>query len=270
MAQASCLSHLYKLNAQQLTKTVQVPPSSPTKTVRVSPLPHSTREFPTKIIAGLGVALAISFTAAYLINRPQSNQDSIIVSSTSQPTSSPKIYPTESSTPQPNINILRKNSKIDFRNLEKLLAAKKWKEADQETWELIQKITNRKIYGWLRKEDYQNFPSEELRIMDELWVKHSNGLFGFSVQKTIWINLGGTPGVYNYDIRSQFNTKVEWTGLDWQLKAYTIPADDLGFFEVRKGQLPWGGYRDSMGVSREPKDSMRSEEFYLSFLLPKL
>ena len=50
-------------------------------------------------------------------------------------------------------------------------------------------------------------------IMDELWVKHSNGLFGFSVQKTIWINLGGTPGVYNYDIRSQFNTKVEWTRL---------------------------------------------------------
>ncbi|MDM3858049.1 MAG: serine/threonine-protein kinase [Aphanizomenon gracile PMC649.10] len=256
-------------------KTVQVPPSSPTKTVRVSP-PHSTREFPTKILAGLGVALAITFLSGvvdYVTKLISLDQNSPIVSSTSQPTSSPKIYPTESSTPQPNINILRKNSKIDFRNLEKLLAAKKWKEADQETWELMQKITNRKIYGWLRKEDYQNFPREELHIMDELWVKHSNGLFGFSVQKTIWINLGGTPGVYNYDIRSQFNTKVEWTGLAWQLKAYTIPADDLGFFEVRKGQLPWGGYRDSMGVievRKEPKDSMRSEEFYLSFLLPKL
>ncbi|CCQ59603.1 GUN4 domain-containing protein, partial [Crocosphaera watsonii] len=42
-----------------------------------------------------------------------------------------------------------------------------------------------------------NFPCEDLRIIDQLWVKYSNGQFGFSVQKQIYMDeLGGTK-MYN-------------------------------------------------------------------------
>jgi len=42
----------------------------------------------------------------------------------------------------------------------------------------------------LRTEDIDNFPCEDLRTIDQLWVKYSNGRFGFSVQKRIYQSLG--------------------------------------------------------------------------------
>ena len=35
------------------------------------------------------------------------------------------------------------------------------------------------------------FPCKDLKTIDKLWIKHSNGHFGFSVQKRIWESLGG-------------------------------------------------------------------------------
>ena len=38
-----------------------------------------------------------------------------------------------------------------------------------------------------------NFPCDDLRTIDQLWVHYSNGKFGFSVQKKIYMDeLGGT------------------------------------------------------------------------------
>ena len=36
------------------------------------------------------------------------------------------------------------------------------------------------------------FPCEDLRTIDQLWVKYSNRHFGFCVQKHIYQSLGGT------------------------------------------------------------------------------
>jgi hypothetical protein len=36
-----------------------------------------------------------------------------------------------------------------------------------------------------------NFPCTDLRTIDGLWVKYSNGHFGFSVQKEIYLSVGG-------------------------------------------------------------------------------
>ncbi|MFM6220974.1 MAG: GUN4 domain-containing protein, partial [Dolichospermum sp.] len=80
---------------------------------------------------------------------------------------------------------------VIFQKLEALLKAGKWKDTDLETWELMKKLTKREQEGWLRVEDVKNFPRQELRKMDQLWVKYSNGKFGFSVQKQIWLELGG-------------------------------------------------------------------------------
>ncbi len=47
---------------------------------------------------------------------------------------------------------------IDYTILEKLLASGKWREADQETWKLMLKISHREKEGYLRVEDIEKFP----------------------------------------------------------------------------------------------------------------
>ena len=74
---------------------------------------------------------------------------------------------------------------VDYTRLRDLLQAKDWKAADQATADLMCKVMNRQKEGWLRVEDIENFPCQDLRTIDQLWVKYSNGHFGFSVQKEI-------------------------------------------------------------------------------------
>jgi serine/threonine protein kinase len=98
---------------------------------------------------------------------------------------------------------------MDYINLRNLLAAKKWKEADEETGRVMLKVADREEEGWLNTESIDNFPCEDLRTIDQLWVKYSNGRFGFSVQKRIYQSLGGTRE-YNSEIWQKFGDKVGW------------------------------------------------------------
>ena len=41
------------------------------------------------------------------------------------------------------------------------------------------------------EDDLRNFPCDELLAIDRLWVNHSDGLYGFSVQKQIYDECGG-------------------------------------------------------------------------------
>ncbi|MFM6819889.1 MAG: GUN4 domain-containing protein, partial [Dolichospermum sp.] len=100
---------------------------------------------------------------------------------------------------------------VIFQKLEALLKAGKWKDADLETWELMKKLTKREQEGWLRVEDVKNFPRQELRKMDQLWVKYSNGKFGFSVQKQIWLESGGKlDGEPDLDTYRKLGDRVGW------------------------------------------------------------
>ncbi|MEZ2321613.1 MAG: GUN4 domain-containing protein [Microcoleus sp.] len=81
-------------------------------------------------------------------------------------------------------------TKADYTKLEQLLAAGQWKEADGETANKMLEVAGRQKEGWL--DSIENFSCPDLRAMDRLWVKYSNGRFGFSVQKQIYQSLGGT------------------------------------------------------------------------------
>jgi hypothetical protein len=71
------------------------------------------------------------------------------------------------------------------------------------------KVFDTKRQSWLRLEDIDNFPCEDLRIIDLLWVKYSHGHFGFSVQKEIYQGLGGTRE-YNREVMEKFGEDVGW------------------------------------------------------------
>jgi hypothetical protein len=72
-----------------------------------------------------------------------------------------------------------------------LLASGRWKEADEETLKILLQVADREKEGWLGVASIENFPCEDLLAIDQLWLKSSDGRFGFSVQKQIWKSLGG-------------------------------------------------------------------------------
>lgn len=98
---------------------------------------------------------------------------------------------------------------MDYTQLRDLLAAGKWEEADAETAEVMIAVAKWEKEDGLDVEHLDKFPCEDLRTIDQLWLKYSQGRFGFSVQKKIYQNLGGTRN-YNDDIWCKFGDAIGW------------------------------------------------------------
>ncbi len=126
---------------------------------------------------------------------------------------------------------------IRYHKLAYLLASQEWRKADQETYQVMLDVANSKK-GYLSVEDIQNFPVDELRIIDQLWVDYSNGHFGFSVQKQIWLDCGGKIGKYDYEAYKRLGDRVGWRkNGDWiPYSDFTFNTNDL------KGHLPVRGW----------------------------
>ena len=138
---------------------------------------------------------------------------------------------------------------IDYTRLRDLLAAGRWKEADQETTAIMLKIAGREAEGWLREEDIEKFPCTDLLTIDQLWVKYSKGHFGFSVQKRIWENLGGTRNAH-IEIFGSFCERVGWRIRD----RYWLFYSDLTFNTTAPvGHLP-GGLLDWLWLSFKDRE----------------
>jgi hypothetical protein len=90
---------------------------------------------------------------------------------------------------------------VDYTRLHDLLKARKWEEADKETLAVMLKIAGREQEDWLDPKSIKNFPSTDLRTIDQLWVKYSDGRFGFSVQKRIWESVGKDYTKYGDRVR---------------------------------------------------------------------
>jgi hypothetical protein len=98
---------------------------------------------------------------------------------------------------------------VDYTLLQELLKHQNWKEADRETCKAMLRVAGRVRRGYLSRDDITNFPCQDLHTIDRLWVAHSNGQFGFSVQKDIWHSLGGTDE-YDAAIEQLFCNRVGW------------------------------------------------------------
>jgi len=106
-------------------------------------------------------------------------------------------------------DILSSERDVNYTQLRDLLAAGKWKEAHEETLAVMLKASGREKDSWLDTESIENFPCTDLRTIDQLWVKYSNGRFGFSVQKRIWESVGGKPNA-DYETFEKFGDRVGW------------------------------------------------------------
>ena len=128
-----------------------------------------------------------------------------------------------------------------YTQLETLLKAQDFRGADEETERVMLAVANRQSEGWLGIENAENFPCKELRTIDNLWLKYSQGKFGISVQQEIYKNLGGTKQ-YNEKVWESFGDRIGWrSGGSW------LNYSDLNFsLSAPTGQLPIGtpGRRD--------------------------
>jgi len=157
-----------------------------------------------------------------------------------------------------------------YQRLAKLLEAGDWQGADQETQKQMLTVVNRTDKALLDREsilenlenvsfedvqmlllppsagyclsleDIENFPCEDLRTIDQLWVYYSQGRFGFSVQKQIYQALGGTRRLhktreYERQLWKAFGEKVGWKEKDGKWLYY----QDLTFnTSAKRGHLP--------------------------------
>jgi hypothetical protein len=97
------------------------------------------------------------------------------------------------------------------------------------------KATGREQEGSLDTESIETFPCADLRTIDCLWVKYSDGRFGFSVQKRIWESVGGKPGEYDYEIYCEFGDRV-----GWRVKGEWFVYSNIFFsLNAPQGHLPW-------------------------------
>ena len=126
--------------------------------------------------------------------------------------------------------------------LEKLLAAQKWQEADRETKKILLESSGKKQNEKLGVDDIRNFSCETLCTIDELWVKYSNGRFGFSVQNKLW-----------HQIREKSlwqKIKPKWwlgnsDNNENEKDFWYIFGERVGWYhELNKGQKKWVQYTD--------------------------
>ncbi|MBD0269287.1 MAG: GUN4 domain-containing protein [Cyanobacteria bacterium Co-bin8] len=130
----------------------------------------------------------------------------------------------------------------DLTGLETLLRAGQWKQADQETLNLLLKIADREAQGFLDIESVLRFPCDVLQSIDRLWLNASNGKFGFSVQRKLYIEGCGGPtnGIYDENAFRCFAAKVGWRIRNASIAESEVifnpsaPVGHLPFFVVRR------------------------------------
>ena len=113
---------------------------------------------------------------------------------------------------QANQDDLRSEKGIDYTRLRDLLKPQDWRAADQETYEAMIRAVGKKSGDWFTQDELLNFPCADLLTIDRLWVKYSQGKFGFSVQKKIYVECGAQlDGQYPGDrIWHEFCDHVGW------------------------------------------------------------
>ncbi|MEG4588378.1 GUN4 domain-containing protein [Microcoleus sp. MOSTC5] len=121
-----------------------------------------------------------------------------------------------------------------YSKLDSLLQARRWKEADEETEKMIFKLLGREkveppseninlsefgnklrafYNNCLSGKDIEILPGTELRNINKLWLEHSKGRFGFSVQKRIWESIVRTepePTIFHGRGCKEFDERVGW------------------------------------------------------------
>lgn len=124
---------------------------------------------------------------------------------------------------------LRSQKAIDYHPLQILLAKQDFQAADQLTLQKLCELAGASAMQrkWIYFTEVEQFPAIDLQTIDNLWLVHSDGKFGFSVQREIWLSLGK-----NWD---KLWPKIGWKdGINWT----RYPQGFTWNLAAPKGHLP--------------------------------
>jgi hypothetical protein len=81
---------------------------------------------------------------------------------------------------------------IDYRLLQELLAKQDFQTADSLTRQKLCELAGEGAIQrkWVYFTEVEAFPGVDIQTIDHLWLVHSEGKFGWSVQRKLWLGVG--------------------------------------------------------------------------------
>ncbi|MBN3905514.1 MAG: AAA-like domain-containing protein [Nostoc sp. NMS1] len=133
---------------------------------------------------------------------------------------------------------------LHYTPIQKLLEAKEWKKADEETYRLMTQKVGKEGIQMLVRSDFEKFPLEDLYVVNALWEKYSDGKFGFRRQKEIWLK-SGSIGQAKLTPVIKFWQAVEWISSEGELEEIDLNEINYQLQQEKTpdGHLPTTGLR---------------------------
>ena len=107
---------------------------------------------------------------------------------------------------------------LDYSALETSLQQKQWQEANLETNQMLSTLS--------QETSIDELPCQPLTQIDRLWVDNSEGRFGFTPQKQVYLDTGNEVGSYVESTYQKFGDRVGWRTFGyWSLFGDLIFSD---------------------------------------------
>ncbi|MEB3290994.1 MAG: GUN4 domain-containing protein [Leptolyngbya sp.] len=120
---------------------------------------------------------------------------------------------------------------VDYGRLRQLLWSQLWREADEETEQVILKAALRPTMEPLDRDAVLQLPCVDLLTIDHLWSRYSRGRFGFKAQQRVYLQVDRRPG--------DFLRALDWRGSRLSLTGGIKPYKSLQFSSnAPPGHLP--------------------------------
>ncbi len=124
---------------------------------------------------------------------------------------------------------LMSEAEVDYKPLQRLLAEQNFVESDRLTLQKMCELAGTAAMKrkWLYFSEIESLPITDLQTINQLWLVHSEGKFGFSVQRQLWLSVGK-------------NWETLWPKIQWKSgKTWTrYPEGFIWDLSAPRGHLP--------------------------------
>ncbi|MGL6281861.1 MAG: GUN4 domain-containing protein [Microcoleaceae cyanobacterium] len=136
---------------------------------------------------------------------------------------------------------LQSEAGVNYSQLANFLQAQAWRKADEETVKIMLQAVGKGSQDRLSMLDLETFPCEDLQMINQLWLKYSAGLFGWSVQNNIYDNITRKITEQMGDRRKYY--KLIWQNFSdavgWRVDNQWVYYNNLDFsLNAPRGHLP--------------------------------
>jgi len=124
---------------------------------------------------------------------------------------------------------LQSEQSIDYLPLQKLLAKQAFQAADALTLAKLCELSGPAAIKrkWVYFTEIEQYPIVDLHTINQLWLVHSEGKFGYSIQRQVWLSVGK-------------NWEALWPKINWRSgRNWTRYPDEFTWdLSAPKGHLP--------------------------------